>query len=49
MLFVYALPINYLDYIHGMANAPLDIPNVVYMIIARNDTFGARAYLIFLD
>ena len=47
--YMYAVPINYLDYIHGMANAPLNIPNVVYMIIARNDTFGARAYQIFLD
>jgi len=32
-----------------MAHTLLDIPNVVYMIIARNDTFGARTHLIFLD
>jgi len=35
--------------IDGMAYTPQDIPNVVYMITARNDTFGAYTHLIVLD
>ena len=30
--------------IHGI-HPPLDIPNVVYMITVKNDTFGASAHL----
>jgi hypothetical protein len=32
----------------GMTDSPQDIPNVVYIIVSRNETFGHDTYLIFL-